>query len=299
MPRGLARRRLVIVGAGVVGRSLGAAWHAAGLPVAAVISRSAARARAACRFIGAGTAATDSAAASAGNLLMLATIDRVLEGTARKIAARARFEPGAIAFHCSGALPADAIGALRAQGAAVGSLHPLQTFASPAQARLLLPGSTFAIEGDRGTAAALFALARLAGGRPVRLAAEEKALYHAAAAVASNCTVAVAHLAGALLGTLPSFARNPAAPLWPLLHGTLGNLERLGSARALTGPIVRGDAATVRAHVAALARVDKKLLAAYRLAASVTLWAAAASGRLQSRDAAQIARIVGVSRLLR
>ncbi len=296
MPRGLARRRLVIVGAGVVGRSLGRAWHAAGLPVAAVISRSAARARGACRFIGAGAPATDLAAAGAGSLLMLATIDRVLEGTAHQIAARVPLQRGTIAFHCSGAFPGEAIGVLRAQGAAVGSLHPLQTFASPAQALRLLPGSTFAVEGDRGTAAALSALARLAGGRPVRLAAEEKALYHAAAAVASNGAVAVAHLAAALLGALPSFARDPAAPLWPLLRGTLDNLERLGPARALTGPIVRGDATTVRAHLAALARVSADLLAAYRLAARVTLWAATASGRLQGREAAEIARLLGARR---
>ncbi|MFH0944384.1 MAG: hypothetical protein V2A76_04225, partial [Planctomycetota bacterium] len=74
-PKNLEDRRLVIVGAGLVGRALGKALREAGLPVAAVISRSKSRARQACRFIGEGDPSTDPADAASGNLLMLATID--------------------------------------------------------------------------------------------------------------------------------------------------------------------------------------------------------------------------------
>lgn len=292
--KNLQQRRLVIVGAGVVGRALGKALREAGLPVAAVVSRSRQRARAACRFIGEGEPTTDLAATRAGNLVMLATIDRVLESTAARVAADAAPLPrGTIAFHCSGAFAGAAIGILRDAGAAVGSLHPLQAFASPEEGLLLLPGSSFAVEGDRRAVPVLANLARAAGGRPVRIGAGDKALYHAAAAVTSNCVVAVAHLGTTMLGAVPSFAKDPFTPLKALLRGTLRNLERLGPAAALTGPIVRGDVETVKAHVQALRRLNRRMLPAYRAAAGVTLAAAVASGRLGRREARRIERIVG------
>lgn len=294
-PRILANRRLVVVGAGIVGRALGKALREAGLPVAAVISRDQARARQAARFIGEGEPTTDLAAAGSGNLLMLATIDRVLVRSAAAIARRAVLPKDTVAFHCSGAFPGSAIGSLAELGAAVGSLHPLQTFASPDEALVLLPGSSFAVEGDRRAVPVLAATARAIGGRPVKIRAADKAVYHAAAAVTSNCMVAVAHLGTAMLAAVPSFARDPFTPLRHLLRGTLRNLERLGPRAALTGPIVRGDVETVAAHVGAL-RHDPALLRAYRLAARVTLAAAVASGRLEPRAAARMARIVGTAR---
>ncbi|MFG0318755.1 MAG: hypothetical protein ACF8XB_15885, partial [Planctomycetota bacterium JB042] len=104
-PKNLQDRRLVIVGAGVVGRALGKASREAGIPVAAVVSRSLNRARAACRFIGEGEPTTDPAAAGSGNLLMLATIDRVLDWAAHRVADAAALPKGTVAFHCSGAFP--------------------------------------------------------------------------------------------------------------------------------------------------------------------------------------------------
>lgn len=292
-PKNLENRRLVIVGAGVVGRALGKALRETGIPVSAVISRSLSRAREACQFIGEGEPSEDPGDASLGNLLMLATIDRVLTSTAEKVAAAAELQKGTVAFHCSGAFPGDAIGALRDRGAAVGSLHPLQTFASPEEGMLLLPGSSFAIEGDSKATGVLTNLARVVGGRPVRIAAEDKAIYHAAAAVTSNCMVAIAHLGTSMLATVPSFSKEPFTHLRHLMRGTLRNLERLGPADALTGPIVRGDVETVEEHVAALTRMNRDLLPAYRLTASVTLAAAVASGRLSKKDAKKIEKIVG------
>lgn len=291
-PKILLDRRLVIVGAGVVGRALGKTLRDAGLPVAAIISRSLARAKAAARFIGEGEPTRDLAMASKGNLVMLATIDRVLGEKAEMLAKVARWKPGCVAFHCSGAFPGEAIGALRSAGAKVGSLHPMQTFASPEEGLVLLPGSSFAVEGDRTVLKTLMAVARLAGGKPVRVAARDKALYHAAAAVTSNSAVAVVHLGMTMLAAVPSFRRNPFGPLRSLLRGTLRNLERLGPAAALTGPIVRGDVLTVAAHLAALRSDAPELLRAYRVAANVTLEAALASGRLDRASGAAIAKLM-------
>jgi predicted short-subunit dehydrogenase-like oxidoreductase (DUF2520 family) len=289
----LVDRRLVIVGAGVVGRALGKALREAGLPVAAIVSRSKRRAQGAARFIGEGEPTTDLAMAASGNLVMLATIDRVLEEKAKLLAAATSFPRGCVAFHCSGAFPGEAIGALRAAGCRVGSLHPMQTFASPEEGLLLLPGSYFAVEGDPSTLPILGATARAAGGRPVRVAARDKAIYHAAAAVTSNSVVAIAKLGSMMLATVPSFAHDSFGPLRSLLRGTLRNLERMGPDAALTGPIVRGDVETVQAHLRALRRGPRLLLEAYRAAAEVTLRAALASRRLDERTAATIREVIG------
>ncbi len=286
----------MIVGAGVVGRALGKALREAGLPVHAVVSRSLPRARSAVRFIGEGRATTDFAACGDANLVMLASIDRVLWSTARAVARGADLRKGTVAFHCSGAFSADAIAPLRVAGAALGSLHPLQAFASPEEGLVLLPGSSFAVEGDRGALPVLSALALAVGGRPVKVRAVDKPLYHAAASVTSNCMIAVAHLGTTMLAAVPSFAKDPFRPLAQLLRGTLRNLDRLGPQRALTGPIVRGDVETVKEHLRALARVDRRLLAAYETAARVTLTAAVASGRLDKRSAARLARLIGIDR---
>lgn len=288
----LEDRRLVIVGAGVVGRALGKSLREAGVPVATIVSRSIARARSAAKFIGEGEGTTDLSRASAGNLVMLATIDRVLGEKAKLLAAKVRFAPNTIAFHCSGAFSGDAIGALRDAGASVGSLHPMQTFASPEEGLLLLPGSSFAVEGDKRVLPVLDAVARAVGGKPVRVLARDKAIYHAAAAVTSNSVVAIAHLGTVMLSTVKSFQRDPFSPLRSLLRGTLRNLERLGPEAALTGPIVRGDVLTVAAHVAALRRDAPQLLSAYRVAANVTLEAALASKRLDAKTGAAIRRVV-------
>lgn len=282
----------MIVGAGVVGRALGKASREAGLPVAAVVSRSLNRARAACRFIGEGEPTTDPAAAATGNLVMLATIDRVLAFTATRIADATTLTKGTVAFHCSGAFAGEAIAPLRDVGAAIGSFHPLQTFASPEEGMLLLPGSSFAIEGDRKAVRILTSLARIVGGRPFEIGADDKAMYHAAAAVTSNCLVAVAHLGTHMLGSVDAFSKDPFTPLRALLRGTLRNLERLGPDEALTGPIVRGDLETVREHVLALKKSHRRLLPSYRLAAQVTLKAAVASGRLDRRMAKKIEQIL-------
>src|SRR5690606_24918044 len=138
----------------------------------------------------------------------------------------------------------------------------------------------------------LTSLARVVGGRPFRIGADDKAMYHAAAAVTSNCLVAVAHLGTHMLGSVEAFSKDPFTPLRALLRGTLRNLERLGPDEALTGPIVRGDLETVREHVQALKKSHRRLLPSYRLAARVTLQAAVASGRLDRRMAKKIERLV-------
>ena len=120
-----------------------------------------------------------------------------------------------------------------------------------------LRGAHFCIEGDAKAVAAARRLVRALGGRSFTIAPSDKALYHAAAVLASGHTVALFDLASELLarcGVAPAAARKA---LLPLTASTLANLLAAAQpAAALTGPFARGDAATVRRNLTALAASD-------------------------------------------
>jgi predicted short-subunit dehydrogenase-like oxidoreductase (DUF2520 family) len=131
----------------------------------------------------------------------------------------------------------------------VGALHPLQSFPSASAGLERLSGAWAAVAGDPE----VIALARLLGLRPFELADSARARYHAAAAVASNHLVA-------LLGQVQRLAATCGVPFEafvPLLRASLDNAIELGPETALTGPVARGDLATIAEHLAALDPTDR------------------------------------------
>jgi predicted short-subunit dehydrogenase-like oxidoreductase (DUF2520 family) len=153
----------------------------------------------------------------------------------------------------------------------------LQTIVDPSSAAERLAGCYVGIEGDDRALAMGKRLAANLRMRPVELAADRKAAYHAAAVFAANYTVALAGIAERLArsaGVPPEVA----GQLYrPLMQGVVSNLEA-GPAAALTGPIRRGDVDTIRAHLASLDPADRQLyrslgLAALRLAREAGLGA--------------------------
>jgi predicted short-subunit dehydrogenase-like oxidoreductase (DUF2520 family) len=160
---------------------------------------------------------------------------------------------GTVVAHVAGSLGPGALGACRAAGARVAAFHPLQTFPGRRGGAARVRGSFVAIEGDPPAERALRAFARAMGLEPLALRSPDRGLYHASAVLASNATVALFDLAASQLARA---ARLPAPiaqrALLPLLRGTVENLRVLGLPRALSGPIARGDEATVAANLASL-----------------------------------------------
>ena len=150
------------------------------------------------------------------------------------------------------------------QGALIGCAHPLQSFATFDDASAAMPGSVFGITPGPGSLQALEVLVELLGGTSVLVDDQNKALYHAAAVIASNYLVAVEDMAVQVL-TSAGFDRESAlGALQPLVSGTMNNIRARGTTGALTGPIVRGDVDTVRAHVEALRSLTGTELHLYR-----------------------------------
>jgi predicted short-subunit dehydrogenase-like oxidoreductase (DUF2520 family) len=181
--------------------------------------------------------------------------------------------------HVSGTLGLDALEPLRGRHS-VGSFHPLQSFPAP-RAPEAFRGITVAV--DASTPALrrqLEALARRIGARPKRVDDSARALYHAAAVFASNYVVAVVKEAIVVLRAGGWGEAEAAAAVMPLVEGVVANLRARGPIRALTGPIRRGDAATVTRHLDALARVrgEPKPDAVYRMLGAVALEIAMEAG---------------------
>lgn len=247
---------LNIVGAGHVGRTLGRLFAAHGVfQVQDVLTRSADSAGEAAAFIGAGRALARVADLRPAQVWMLAVNDDQIAPTCAALAA-AGLLAGATVFHCSGAKASGELQAAREAGARVASVHPVRSFADPAGVAAAFAGTWCGVEGDAEALAQLAPAFEAIGAQLVRIDAAAKTVYHAASVFASNYLVTVldaALRAYAAAGVPPEVARELARPL---ASETLANVFRLGPAAALSGPIARGDIATVARQQAAVGGWD-------------------------------------------
>jgi predicted short-subunit dehydrogenase-like oxidoreductase (DUF2520 family) len=214
-------------------------------------------------------------------VVLLAVRDEALVGCVAELGVAEGLRTGQVVLHLSGALSSEALAPLRSRGPAVGSMHPLMTVsADPISAWRHFRGATFALEGDFDAVLAAERMARALGGSPVMIAPEAKAPYHAGAVVASNYVAALLDAAIELLGRAGIEREAAVTALLPLARATLDNVERVGPAQALTGPIVRGDAATVRRHLMVIGPEIEPL---YRAVGMATLRLAREAGLSDER----------------
>ena len=283
-----------LLGAGTVGQALGRSLRAAGVRVVGLWGRRRAAAARAARFVGTAAAWGEPPEAMRGAAVVIVAVsDRAIAEVAARAGAARRWRAGQVVLHCSGGLPAAVLRPAVPRGAAVGSMHPLQTFPSAAVGARLVRGSAFALEGDERARRAAAALVRRLGGWSFTVAPRSKALYHAAAATASNHLVALAADAAALAVAAGLPRARALRALLPLMHGVLRALEEQGLPGALTGPVARGDAAVVRAHLEAIARAAPERLELYRAAARRALQLARARGGAAPEALGAIARLLG------
>ena len=192
-------------------------------------------------------------------VVILAVRDDGIRPLAAALAAARAITQHHVVLHLSGAQGQEALGALVTSRAALGSLHPLQTIVEPGLAPARLKGSWAAVEGMPRAIEAAERLAKDVGMRPFRIATKAKAIYHAGAVFASNYLVVVEALAQRLLRHAGMTDADAWAALRPLVEGTLENLSRAEPKDALTGPVARGDTATIVRHLESLTLDDGRL----------------------------------------
>ncbi len=274
---------LNLIGPGRLGRSLARLWHDTGsVRIGGVAGRDPAHTLAARNFIGAGSACT-AAALPAAELWLIATPDDAIATVAAELAARSQLRPSDCVFHCSGALGSAVLAPVRAAGAVVASVHPLKSFANPTSACADFAGTFCACEGDPGALLQLAPLFDAIGARRFSVAAEHKLLYHAAAVLACNHLVALMEAALRAMEGAGVERATAWAALQPLVAGTLANIDRVGTRDALTGPVARGDRATIRSEIAVTRALDPDLGDAYQVLSRIAL-GLAPSGNGLTRD---------------
>lgn len=248
---------LNLVGAGHVGKVLGRLFSRSGaFVVQDVLTRSPASAQAAVDFMGAGQACAGIAALRPADTWLLAVGDDQIAPMAAALA-RQHSLRGAVVFHCSGAKASSELQALEDQGALVASVHPIRSFADPGAVARDFAGTFCGIEGDAAALARLTPAFEAIGARPVPIDAAAKTVYHAAAVFASNylTTVLDAALRAYQAAGVPEHVARALAR--PLAEETMANVFRLGPAAALSGPVARGDHATVARQQQALLAWDE------------------------------------------
>jgi len=276
-----ARLRVGVVGAGRVGATLGAALLRAGHDVVAVgaVSR-ASRERAARLLPSARVLPADEVVAEA-QLVLLAVPDDQLRPLVAGLAETGAWQPGQLVAHTSGAQGIGVLDPAAARGVVALALHPVMTFTGRPEDLDRLVGVAWGVTAEDAMRPVAELLVVEMGGEPVWVPELARPLYHAALTLASNHLVTLVNDAVDVLGAVG--VTDGRRLLAPLLSASLDNVLRLGDA-ALTGPVSRGDVATVQAHRRPLAERAGALLPSYLAMARRSTERALAAGRL---DAAQ------------
>ena len=283
------RLRVGVVGAGRVGAVLAAALRDAGHEVVAAAGESdASRRRIAALLPGVRTA-KPSDVARASDLLLLTVPDDMLPNVVAMLSASGAIHADQVVVHTSGRHGLAVLDAAVAAGARPIALHPAMTFTGTAVDLPRLAGCVFGVTAGDAERALTESLVADLGGRPMWVPEDKRTLYHAGLAHGANHLVTLVTQAMELLAA--AGADNPADTLRPLLTAALDNALAQGD-DALTGPIVRGDVETVRAHLADITANAPHTLPSYVAMARATLGRVVTDGRLLPIRAAKIAGLL-------
>ena len=281
--------RVGVVGAGRVGAVLAAALRAAGHDIVAAAGESDASRRRIDSLLPGVEMTKPSDAARVSDLLLLTVPDDVLPNVVAMLSASEAIHPGQVVVHTSGRHGLAVLGPARAVGARIIAMHPAMTFTGTEIDLPRLEGCVFGVTADETDRALTESLVADLGGRPLWVPEDRRTLYHAGLAHGANHLITLVAEAMEILSA--AGADDPAATLRPLLTAALDNALEEGDA-ALTGPIVRGDVETVRAHVAVLRAKAPQTLPSYVALARATLDRAVTDGRLLPIRAAKMLRVL-------
>jgi predicted short-subunit dehydrogenase-like oxidoreductase (DUF2520 family) len=249
---------MIIVGPGRAGGSIALAAVRSGHEIVGIVSRSDGGGS------GFGPALNLEDQLPPAELLLIAVRDDAIVEVTRHLAEVIASIP--VAAHVSGFTPVSALEPLAAVGLATGGFHPLQTLPDPERGALALAGSYVGIGGDGPARSILTELAVTLQMRPFDLSDESRPMYHAGAAAASNFVITALETAGDLMNAA---GIDPGVAV-PLVERAVANTFQGGSPSVLTGPIARGDSATIRGQLEAARQVSEDVGDQYRLMAEAT-----------------------------
>lgn len=245
--------RVSIIGAGRLGRTIARLMVLSGVAdIVDVLSRSCTHSQQACDFIGQGQPGVIGDTLQPADVYLLSVPDDAIAEVAGTLAGQNTLSAGSIVCHASGATGLDVLAPLAACGVKVASVHPAFSFADPERAVQNFAGAYCAIQAAPETVPELTDLVLALGGRPFTLLPEGKPAYHAALTVASNYLVTLSDMAFQLTAAAGIDQPTAVGVLGDIMQKTLANVLAIGPEPALTGPISRGDKATLQSHLHAM-----------------------------------------------
>jgi len=287
----VSQERIAIIGAGKVGTAMGYLLRSAGYAIVAVTDRNPAAAEKCLSYTGGKLYAHPSEAANAANMILITTPDDEIAGICTTLSDTGAISPGDKVVHMSGAGGLDLLESARRSGAVVASIHPIQSFADIEGAIENLPGSVFGVTALPEIEIWAEKLVGDLGGIPFLIADSDKPLYHAAACMASNYLTTLLHTVETIYASFGLAREEALKAFWPLVRGTMKNIERQGTVSALTGPIARGDTGTIKKHLAAFSVKLPRLLRVYQELGFLTVDLGLEKGSLAKERAEAIKRL--------
>lgn len=260
----MQQKSFALIGPGRVGTALAYLLTQAGYTLKTVVGRSPHSLERARHFLVESAICKSSANGVANFTLNLADMqpavdffligvkDSEIAGVVSTLQASNRLLPGQVIIHLSGVLPSDTGSALKMTNIGQLALHPLQAVADVETGITALREAVWTLEGDQSGQALGEELLTALGVRWLKIAKEDKPLYHAAACIVSNYLVTLVATGIAMLTRIGFTPELAGEALLPLIQGTVANLAEKSPRDALTGPIARGDVQTVAKHLAAL-----------------------------------------------
>lgn len=282
-------RTLNIIGSGRVGRACGRLWARARVfEIQDVLTRSRASAAEGVKFIGAGHAVGHLDEMRSADVWMVATRDDAIAPSCVTLAASGKITPDDIVFHVSGATPSGDLKPVKDKGALIASVHPIKTFTDAEQAAQTFAGTFCSAEGDAEALRVLKPAFEKIGARVFDIAPELKPVYHSGGVFACNYLAALieAALRAHEKAGIPRSASLKA--LEPMVRETVDAIFDKGPAKALTGPISRGDVATVKRQLAMVESWDPQVGALYRGLGLLAVALAESDRRLDARRATEL-----------
>ena len=286
--------RVCVIGAGKVGCALAIAMNRLDFTISGIYSRSHDSFGSLCRVLDCSLKNSLSLAVANSNVILIAVPDVAIGGVAAEIVSQVKPEDivGKVFLHLSGAETSEVLEPIARNGGYTGSLHPVQTFADRENGWKGLPNIYFSFEGCNEARDRAEKIVKAFSGNMICIKKEYKALYHAAACMLSNYTVALSYVAGNLLNMAGIDFETGVRALKPLLENTIKNIDYFGSLNALTGPISRGDCGVVAGHMEAISEKSPDTLEIYKLLGRVAVDMALKKGSINSEQSERMYNIL-------
>ena len=287
------QQRLNFIGCGQLGKTLGSLWQQSGsVVIGDVLTRSMENAQSAIEIIGGGRPIQDMSSMQPATIYLIACGDDAIEHCSQQLASTDLLTKGDVVFHCSGAQSSLLLSACKSKGASVASIHPIKSFANLALAIESFSGTYCGVEGDERALSILTPLLANIGANLLPIQTENKTLYHAASVIASNYLVALQEMSILTFEKAGIDRETAMTVLQPIVSGTVENVFRLGTTKALTGPIARGDSSVVSAQLTTMQNWDQDLATIYQLLGKLTLPLAAEKGHVNEASMASLRHLL-------